>query len=42
MHVERWDLSKEWGGALWEWVEEVCFGLTRYVEGGVIARGAGW
>lgn len=35
-------LSKGRGGAVWEWVGEVCLGATCYVEGGVIARGAGW
>lgn len=30
------------GGAVWEWVGEVCFGVTCYVEGGVTARGAFW
>lgn len=33
-------LSKDRGGALWGWVGEMCFGVTCYVEGGVIARGA--
>lgn len=42
MHVERWELSKERGGARWECVDEVCFGVACYVEGGVIVRGAGW
>lgn len=35
-------LSMETVGVLWEWIGEVCFSVTCYVEGGVIARGAGW
>lgn len=26
---------------LWEWADEVCLGVRSYVEGGVVARGAG-